>query len=204
MALDARIIVDRTLSKQSSRPYSHLAIRPYPEEFTKTVTLKDGTLVRLRPIQPEDEDKWHELLRGCSPESIRARFRFTFQDTTHNMATRFCFIDYDREIAIVAERVDDPTGQLMGVGRMVADADHREAEYAVLVGDHWQGQGLGSMLTDYCLDVCRTWGVKRIVAETAQNNHRMLELFRKRGFVKENTGFTDTVLLMKILEKEAP
>lgn len=204
MALDARIIVDRTLSKQSSRPYSHLAIRPYPEEFTKSVTLKDGTLVRLRPIQPEDEDKWHELLRGCSPESIRARFRFTFQGTTHEMATRFCFIDYDREIAIVAEKVDDPTGQLMGVGRMVADADHREAEYAVLVGDRWQGQGLGSMLTDYCLDVCRTWGVNRILAETAPDNRRMLELFRKRGFSRENMHSTDTILLMKNLDISSP
>tara|TARA_R110002072_G_scaffold67347_4_gene165403 strand:- start:2308 stop:2670 length:363 start_codon:yes stop_codon:yes gene_type:complete len=116
------------------------------------------------------------------------------------MATRFCFIDYDREIAIVAERVDDPTGELIGVGRMVADADHQEAEYAVLVGDRWQGQGLGSMLTDFCLEVCRTWGVKRIVAETAPDNRRMLELFRKRGFSKENTHSTDTILLMKNLD----
>ena len=200
VALDARIVVDRTQREKSSRPYSQLAIRPYPDEFTKSVTLKDGTLVRLRPIQPEDEDKWHELLRGCSPESIRARFRFTFQGTTHDMATRFCFIDYDREIAIVAERVDDPTGELIGVGRMVADADHQEAEYAVLVGDRWQGQGLGSMLTDFCLEVCRTWGVKRIVAETAPDNRRMLELFRKRGFSKENTHSTDTILLMKNLD----
>ncbi|QDT89959.1 bifunctional acetate--CoA ligase family protein/GNAT family N-acetyltransferase [Gimesia algae] len=202
MALDARIVVDRGLSVNSSCPYSHLAIRPYPEEFTKTITLKDGTRVRLRPIQPEDEDKWHELLRGCSPESIRARFRFTFQSTTHDMATRFCFIDYDREIAIVAERVEDPSGQLIGVGRMVADADHREAEYAVLVGDHWQGLGLGSMLTDYCLEVCRTWGVKRMVAETAPENRRMLELFRNRGFIKEDSDSTDTVLLMKNLDSD--
>ncbi|MCA9006271.1 MAG: bifunctional acetate--CoA ligase family protein/GNAT family N-acetyltransferase [Planctomycetaceae bacterium] len=200
IALDARIVVDRTQSQKSSRPYSHLAIRPVPEEFSKTVTLKDGTLARLRPIQPEDENKWHELLRGCSPESIRARFRFTFQGTTHEMATRFCFIDYDREIAIVAERVEDPTGQLIGVGRMVADADHQEAEYAVLVGDPWQGQGLGSILTDYCLDVCRIWGVQRIVAETAPDNYRMLEMFRKRDFAKQHTHSMDTILLMKKLE----
>jgi len=115
------------------------------------------------------------------------------------MATRFCFIDYDREIAIVAERAEEPAGQLIGVGRMVADADHREAEYAVLVGDRWQGQGLGSALTDYCLHVCRSWGVNRIVAETAPDNYRMLELFRKRGIVKQHTSSTDTILLMKKL-----
>lgn len=199
IALDARIVIDQAASAQPIRPYSHLAIRPYPEEFIKNVTLKDETPVLLRPIKPEDELMWHALLAQCSASSIRARFRYSYQATTHDMATRFCFVDYDREIAIVAEIVEQDQRRIIGVGRLVADADHREAEYAVLVEDQWHGLGLGSMLTDYCLEVCREWGIQRVVAETAPDNHRMLNMFRKRGFERRATTQTDTVFLVKEL-----
>ena len=76
---------------------------PTRRSSSSEAKLKDGTPVLLRPIKPEDEPMWHELLASCSPESIRFRFRYLFKQTTHEMATRFCFIDYDREIAIVAE-----------------------------------------------------------------------------------------------------
>ena len=182
IALDARIILDPDAVLHPARPYSHLAIRPYPEEFTKRVKLPDDTQVLLRTIRPEDEPMWHELLESCSPESIRFRFRGSFKSTTHEMATRFCFIDYDREIAIVAEVEESNQRKLTGVGRLVADADHGEAEFAILVGDPWHGKGLGSLLTDYCLEVCQRWGVRRVVAETSPDNHRMLNVFRDRGF----------------------
>ncbi|WP_339736131.1 bifunctional acetate--CoA ligase family protein/GNAT family N-acetyltransferase [uncultured Gimesia sp.] len=201
IALDARIVVDHGASVQPIRPYSHLAIRPYPEEFIKAVTLKDGTAVLLRPIKPEDELMWHDLLGQCSLASIHARFRYSFQATTHDMATRFCFVDYDREIAIVAEILEQDQRRLIGVGRLVADADHQEAEYAVLVKDQWHGLGLGSLLTDHCLEVCREWGIQRVVAETAPDNHIMLDMFRKRGFQRDATAQTDSVLLVKELEK---
>ena len=195
VALDARIVLDRSALLTPVRRYSHLAIRPYPEELVRRIRLPDGEQITLRPIRPEDEPLWHELLAGCSPESIRFRFRYLFSGTTHEMATRFCFIDYDREIAIVAEAADPATGrrQLRGVGRLVADADHRDAEYAVLVGDRWQGQGIGTLLTDYCLEVCRNWGIRRVVAETSHDNHRMLDLFHRSGFAIDAARSQDTV-----------
>ena len=202
IALDARIVLDHETVLHPVRAYSHLAIRPYPDEFTKRTKLKDGTPVLLRPIRPEDEPMWHDLLGTCSPESIHFRFRYMFKATTHEMATRFCFIDYDREIAIVAE-LDEDGRKLAGVGRLVADADHREAEYAVLVGDPWHGLGLGSLLTDYCLEVCEQWGVRRVIAETAPNNHRMLTIFRNRGFTADTKSCSDTVLLAREQSKRA-
>jgi acetyltransferase len=195
IALDARIVLDHATVLHPVRPYSHLAIRPYPEEFTKQAKLKDGTPVLLRPIKPEDEPMWHTLLATCSPETIRLRFRYMFKGTTHEMATRFCFLDYDREIAIVAEIEVDDERKLIGVGRIVADADHRDAEYAVLVGDPWQDQGLGSMLTEYCLDVCKIWGIQTVVAEVAAENTRMLEIFRRHHFESDRSVSSDSVLL---------
>src|SRR6185295_16825971 len=103
VALDARIVIDRALVEHETRPYAHLAIRPYPEEFVRSDQLADGRPLTLRPIRPEDEPLWLELIANCSPESLHARFRYMFKPPTHSMAARHCFIDYDRELAIVAE-----------------------------------------------------------------------------------------------------
>jgi acetyltransferase len=197
IALDARVVVDRQLMVHSVRPYSHLAIRPYPEEFVTERTLKDGTPVILRPIKPEDEPMWHELLASCSTQSIWFRFSYLFKQTTHEMASRYCFIDYDREIGIVAEVEENGERKLISVGRLVADMNHETAEYAVIVVDRWHGHGLGGLLTDYCLEVAKRWGVKRVVAETSKDNVRMLATFRNRGFAVNDKQEEDVVLVSK-------
>jgi acetyltransferase len=201
MALDARVVIDREMVVRTVRPYAHLAIRPYPEEYVTTRQMKDGTSVTLRPIKPEDEPMWHDLLAGCSTQSIWFRFSYLFKQTTHEMATRYCFIDYDRELGIVAEVEEQGQRKLIGVGRLVADADHDAAEYAVIVVDRWQGHGLGALLTDYCCaEVAKHWGVKRIVAEVSKENARMLATFRDRGFLLNDEQERDVVLVSKPVE----
>jgi acetyltransferase len=182
IALDARVVLDPGQVGKPVRPYSHLALRPYPEEYVRAAQLKSGAKLILRPIKPEDEPLWTEMLGSCSRETIYSRFRYMFQWSTHSVATRYCFIDYDREIAIVAEHDADGARKLVGVGRLVADPDHESVEYAVLVCDDWQNQGLGAVLTDYCLEIARKWGVKRIVAQTTPDNARMIKLFEQRQF----------------------
>ena len=197
VALDARVVVDRDLVVHTARPYSHLAIRPYPEEFVTHRKLKDDVPVTLRPIKPEDEPLWHDLLGSCSTESIWFRFSYLFKQTTHEMATRYCFIDYDREMGIVAEVEENGERKLIGVGRLVADMNHEAAEYAVIVSDRWHGHGLGGLLTDYCLEVAKRWGVKRVVAETSKENSKMLTTFRNRGFEMDDKHEEDVVLVSK-------
>jgi acetyltransferase len=182
IALDARVILDHRSPSTAIERYSHLAIRPYPDEYVRVGALKDGSQVLLRPIRPEDEPLWHQLLRNCSQRSIWLRFRYLFQETTHEMATRFCFVDYDRTMAIVAEREVGGERQLIGVARLVADADHSNAEYAVLVADDWQKLGLGTLLTDYCLEICGSWGIDRAYAETTTDNRAMQAILRRHNF----------------------
>ena len=182
LALDARIRLDAATAADTTRTYAHLAIRPYPDEWVREGRGPDGEPLTLRPIRPEDEPRWHALLAACSPDSIRKRFRYLFKQTTHEMATRFCFIDYDREMAIVAEAAD---GSLLGVGRLVTEPGGRRAEFAVLVADAWQGQGLGGQLTDLCLEVARAWRLEAVYALTSPDNVRMLSLFHERGFASE-------------------
>jgi acetyltransferase len=180
MALDARVVVNPQHKRDET--YSHLALRPYPEEYIKQVVLPDGTPVTFRPIKPEDELLWLEMLGSCSKETIYQRFRYFFFWNSHEVAVRYCFIDYDREIAIVAETIQDGKKKLIGVGRMVADADHETVEYAILVPEAWQNRKLGSMLTDFCMDISVKWHLKKMVAQTTTDNKRMISVFRKHGF----------------------
>lgn len=192
-ALDARIILDRDAVDHPGKPFSHLALRPYPEEYVKTGRLSDGSEILLRPIKPEDEPMWFELLGSCSRESIYMRFRYAFHWESHEVASRYCFNDYDREIAIVAETDRKGKRMLLGVGRLVSDPDHESVEYAVLIRDDWQNLGLGSILTDYCMEIAKDWGLKRIVAQTTTDNPRMIAVFKKRGFSVEVDPATSLV-----------
>lgn len=205
IALDARVVLHQEPDRQPARPFSHLAIRPYPEQWIRQTKLEDGTEVLLRPIRPEDEPAWQAMLTRCSPETIRQRFRCLFK-VTHAMASRYCFIDYDREIAIVAERRAGEHGhgeqsggerEMLGVGRLIADADHTSAEFAILVVDAWQKHGLGAILTDYCLAIAQEWRVRCITAETSPDNLRMLTMFQRRGFTLDRSVAPDVVVVTK-------
>ena len=182
IALDARIVGDSRAVEDPKRPYAHLSLRPYPEEFVREARMRDGTAVLLRPIKPEDEPLWLALLSSCSRESIYSRFRYFFFWQSHDVASRYCYIDYDREMAIVAEVRERAERRLVGVGRLIAEPGRTSAEYAVLVQDGWQDKGLGGLLTDHSLAIARDWGLGTVTAITTTDNPRMIAVFEKRGF----------------------
>jgi acetyltransferase len=199
VALDARVVLDESILGKNLEPFSHIVLKPYPEKYVKQIQLKEGTNVLLRPIKPEDEPLWMDLLASCSKESIYSRFRYLFHWASHEVATRFCYIDYDREVAIVAEINDGDGRKLIGVGRLIADPDHEEVEYAVLIADAWQNKDLGGILTDYCLDVAKRWKLKRITAQTTTDNRAMISVFQKRGF-EIQMDQDSTVSVVKVIE----
>jgi acetyltransferase len=182
IVLDARIVLDQSVVGKETRDYEHLILRPYPERLIKPAKLSDGTDVILRPIKPEDEPLWLEMLASCSKASIYSRFRYDFYFDSHEVATQFCFIDYDREIAIVTEVEDEGRKKLIGVGRLIADPDVEITEYAVLITDAWQHKDLGQILTSYCIEIAQNSGIKRIAAETTKDNKPMIAVFKKLGF----------------------
>ncbi|MBW6536381.1 MAG: GNAT family N-acetyltransferase [Mariniphaga sp.] len=194
IALDARIVVDEEVMKHPVKEYSHLILRPYPERLVSTAELKDGSPVLLRPIKPEDEPMWLELLASCSKESIYHRFRYDFYFDSHEVATQFCFIDYDREIAIVAEVEEEGQKKLIGVGRLIADPDVEMMEYAILITDKWQKKELGLILTRYCMEIAKIRDIKLLMAETTRDNKPMISVFRKLNFkIRFNEDGTVTV-----------
>ncbi len=198
IALDARMVIDNTDCKDREK-YHHLSIKPYPEEYVSEPVEINGYNIVFRPIRPEDEPLWFDLLASCSKESIYSRFNSFFSWSIHEVATRYCYIDYDREIAIVAEIEEEGQKKLIGVGRLIADIEFETVEYAILVADKWQNMELGSKLTDYCLDISEKWGLNKIEAQTNTDNVRIIKMFRKRGFDITHSESGSTVFLNKYL-----
>ena len=182
VALDARIVIDQKLVGKKIPQFSHLLIQPYPEKYVKTDKLNDGTDVILRPIKPEDEPMWLTLLGSCSKESIYFRFRTNYFFDSHEVAIQFCYIDYSREMAIVAEITENNRRKLIGVGRLIKDPDHETAEYAILITDAWQNKKLGNILSKYCLEISKEMGLKRVISETSEDNKPMIAIFMKLNF----------------------
>ena len=182
-AVDVRIILDLEVAGKEVEPYSNLVIMPYPTKYITPYTLRDGTQVLLRPIRPEDEPIEAELIENLSEESKRFRFFYVIKDITHDMLVRFCNIDYDREMAIIAEYTDSSGKRRnVGVGRLIMDPWRRRGEFAVVVADDFQGKGLGTKLVDMLIQIADEKGLETIYGIVMPENTRMIELCRKMGF----------------------
>jgi acetyltransferase len=170
-----------------------LAIRPYPTRYQQKITIDDGTEIAVRPIRPEDEPllvKFHQTL---SERSVYLRYFHWMkleQRTEHERLTRMCFIDYDRQMAFVAERADPATGerQIVAVGRLVKSHTSDEAELAVIVSDQFQRRGIGREIVRQLVDFARDEKLERVTATVLFENRPMQKVFEKLGFRLEQSA----------------
>ena len=187
IAIDARIIIDKELVFKKVEPHQHLVISPYPKKYETLWKMRDGRTVLLRPIKPEDEPLWLEMFQNCSEESIRYKLFQTLKHMPHEVRVRYCNIDYDREIAIVAELTENGKRKIIGTARVSIDPNGKSGELAFLVADPWQGLGLGTKLVDYVIEICRERGLETIYAIMVPDNLKAIELMKKFGFALKYT-----------------
>ena len=185
MALDARIVLHESSVSISELP--QLPIRPYPSEYGRPWTANDKTKLLIRPIRPEDEPLIVGFHKTLSQESVYLRYFQNLklgQRISHERLRRICFIDYDREMALVAERLDALTGRadIVGVGRLSRLHGTRDGEYAIIVSDAFQEKGLGTELLKRLVLIGRKEGMKRIVATILPENTGMLKISEQLGF----------------------
>ena len=186
VVVDARILLDDYQPRKKGHPYQHLVISPYPEKYAKHIMLHDDHQVLLRPIRPEDEPMELEMINTISDQSLYYRFFGYVPKVTHDFMIRMTHIDYDREMALVAEINDGKKKQMIGVVRIIADAWSESAEFAILIADPWQNKGLGSQMMDYMLEIARDKGIMKIYASVLGINTHMVRMFRERGFELKN------------------
>jgi acetyltransferase len=184
LAVNARIVLEENEFDQAFQ-YPHLAITPYPTRYVSHWLLPDGREVVLRPIKPEDEPLEHELLSSLSEATMRARFFSIIKDISHEMLVRYCNIDYDREMAIVAEVRENEKRKLIAIGRLIIDREFKSGEFAILVGDGYQGKGLGPKLVDVLIGVAEDKGLEQMYGEILTENEKMLAVCKKLGFTVE-------------------
>jgi acetyltransferase len=154
--------------------------------------MKDGKSCTIRPIRPEDEPMLIEFHKTLSEESVQFRYFHPIKLAArieHDRLVRVCFADYDRELPLVAIR----DKQLIGVGRLSKTPGQTEAEFAVLVSDPHQHQGLGTELLRRVLQVAKDEKVSRVTADILPDNSEMQKVCEKLGF-KLQRDFDDGVV----------
>jgi len=185
VALDARIVLYGSEIADEILPHS--AIRPYPSKYIGRWKMKNGEEVLLRPIRPEDEPLMVKFHATLSNESVFLRYfhmEALSSRVAHERLIRKCFIDYDREMALVAEHIDPATGEheILAVGRLTKLRTGNEAELAVLVSDRYQKLGLGAELVQRLIQVARDEKLAAIVANILPENMGMLALSNRYNF----------------------
>jgi acetyltransferase len=176
VAIDARI----RFTRATAAPGARLAIKPYPNELRGEVLLRDGTAVHVRPVAPTDAPHLQEMIRRTDPDDIRMRFLHAMKQLPDKLAARLSQIDYAREMAFLA--IDESDGSVLGVSRLVADANNERAEYAVIVRTDWKGRGLGYALMNRLIEHARARGLHELFGEVLGENARMLKMCRELGF----------------------
>ncbi|HEY4691352.1 MAG TPA: bifunctional acetate--CoA ligase family protein/GNAT family N-acetyltransferase [Anaerolineae bacterium] len=185
LALDARVVLHGPEVTGDQLP--DLAIRPYPTQYVGEWISEKGERLIIRPIRPEDEPlmvKFHESL---SDRTVYMRFLRPLQLSqriAHERLSRICFIDYDREMALVAERTDVQTGErsIAGVARLSKLHGVNQGQFSIVVSDQFQGQGLGKELAHRLIQIGRDEKLSRIVASISHDNLQMQSVAEKLGF----------------------
>ncbi|VAW29916.1 Acetyl-CoA synthetase (ADP-forming) alpha and beta chains, putative, partial [hydrothermal vent metagenome] len=185
IALDARVVLYEPEVTEDKLP--QLAIRPYPTQYIKTFPTKQGVPLIIRPIRPEDEPmmvKFHETL---SERSVYLRYFRAFQldqRVEHERLIRICFVDYDRDMALVVLHKNEESGEdeIIAAGRLTKSRGEDEAEFSMLVSDAHQGQGIGTQMLTHLLEVGKQEGVKRVVAYLMPENSGMRTICQRLGF----------------------
>ena len=154
----------------------------YPAELEHEITLKDGTVVHIRPIRPDDAPRLQQLHSRLSLQTAYQRFFTIVKRLTSDWAQILATVDYQRRLALVVEAPGGAEPELIAVGRYDAlDAlDEKDTvEIAFVVQDGWQNRGLGTILFDEILRAAAARSYRRFRAYVLADNRRMLDLITR-------------------------
>ena len=151
-------------------------------DYPHPVITEKGAEVFIRPVRPDDVTLLRELFKSLSPESIYFRFFSPLKHISQQLLEQYTQIDTDCEIALTAL---DQSGKMLGIACVFILEDRLQAEFSILVGDPWQGKGIGAELLLRCLILAKRKQVKAVWGRVLPRNTKMLVLADKLGFTKK-------------------
>ena len=157
-------------------------MHPYPAHLVQRLPLKNGTMVTIRPIRPEDAEIEQAFVRKLSNESRYNRFMDAVRELSPRMLSHFTQVDYDRHLALIAVAGQDDGEIQVAVARYVVNDDRQRGEFAIAVADEWQRMGLGTLLMQALMTAARAAGMRVMFGDVLASNHKMLRLMAKMGF----------------------
>ena len=165
--------------------------------------MQNGEEVVIRPIRPEDEPTIVEFHKKLSERSVYLRYfqplKFS-QRTAHERLMRICFIDYNREMALVVERQNEQKQpEIVAVSRMSKMHGVPEAELAALVLDGFQRKGLGSELYRRMLEIARDEKLRKVHSNMLVENIEMRAVCRRLGFQLSDGQQEDNLVLAELV-----
>jgi len=160
----------------------HLVISPYPQDQEASITTRTGISLFIRPIIPEDAPLLEVLFYRLSPNTIYYRFFHHMKTITPEMLARLTQIDYDKEIALVALEKNEKEERILGVARIISHPDGKQAEFAIVIADPWQGKGIGAVLLEHALRIAKGRSIETVWGGVLQENIHMQRLGKKMGF----------------------
>ncbi len=191
LALDARIVIAPRVP--TADRYGHMAIHPYPAHLVTHWQLPSGHDVLIRPIRPEDAELTQDFVRSLSEETKYFRFMDTVSELSPASLAHLTQIDYAREMALLALTEVDGKEVELGVARYAINPEGESCEFALVIDDRWQKQGIGHKLMNVLMDVARGVGLKTMEGEVLKTNHAMLKLVEGLGFRIEPHPEDDTL-----------
>jgi len=175
---EAKIIAT---SSSTSSPL-HLIVSPYPNQYETSAITKSGLSLFIRPIKPEEAQLLQTLWSTFSSKTLYYRLSKHIKELSHEMVVSFTQIDYDREIALVAIHREESGDEMLGVGRLYGAIGANISEFSVVVGDPWQGLGIGAQLLSSLILIAKDRKIKRIWGLIQRENNNMIELARNLNF----------------------
>jgi acetyltransferase len=154
----------------------------YPHHLVKTIRLDDGTQVTLRPIRATDAQIEQQFVRGLSDEARYFRFMDMLHELSPKMLQQMTDIDYHNKMAFVAVATINGEETEIAVARYAAFPDGENCEFAIVVGDDWQGKGIATALMQLLIEAARRRGLKKMIGEVLSSNSKMLHFVSGLGF----------------------
>ena len=155
------------------------------KKYTTQRTLHKGLIVTFRPIEYTDQAEFKEFFKALSPASVHFRFLEIIKELPNEEVERYCNLDYNHEMAIIALPISD--NKIIAVARLILSLKDRRGEFALVVADAWQGVGLGTELMAYLIKIARDYQLEELYCTLSSNNVKMIALAEKFGLKVKST-----------------